>query len=615
MTTLANQGGRPFARNQLQQWGVLLLILLLLLGLILFMALVLVPDMRKRTEYNGLLLSAETELTIAQKAKAEAPALAQARLSGAEQRLHDAAQVFLNESESSVVVNRLYAYAQAADVEIVNLQAAPAITTDTHSQRDFQFQVAGEIEPLLDFLGRIEEVELSGFVIHGVNLAADQERHLLNMNVSVYTSPYSTRSVLVPDFENIEALPLAEVQQQVEQAWIERDWEQAIRLLDHVVTTTPENEAARTALYRAHVNYGYHYLAERNYAAAKQQFELALTIQPNGREAMAELEQMAEDSTLSHSVEDRLRQQVEQASASGNWPEVIRLLRIIGAVDPLYGPIDERLNQAYINYGDQLVAQGNSVAAEEQYQLANYSRPEQEQPVDAMPLSAAAALPFTATITPQLIAEAINTPLPSSTPMPPPTATATPSPTLPSTASPTPIPSSTPIPTATQPPAPTAAPTTAPVATATAVAVLLPTSPVPAAMPPATGGGAATIPAQPLPPATTYVVQRGDTLFSIARRYGTTVEALRAANGLSSNDIRAGQLLYIGSSVPQPSSPGTGTLVHTIVDDDTLYSLSRRYGTTVEAIMQANGLNSNRIYVGQRLIIPTTALSILPTGS
>ncbi|MCC6455443.1 MAG: LysM peptidoglycan-binding domain-containing protein [Caldilineaceae bacterium] len=605
MTTLANQGGRPFARDQLQRWGVLLLIVLLLLGLILFMALVLVPDVRKRIEYNGLLRSAETELTIAQKAKAEAPALAQARLNGAEQRLQEAAQVFLNESESSVVVNRLYAYAQAAGVEIINLQAAPAITTDTYAQRNFQFQVAGPIEPLLDFLGRIEEVELPGFVISGVNLVADQEQHLLNMKVSVYISPYSTRSVLMPDFEKIEALPLAEVQQQVEKAWLERDWGQAIRLLDHVVTTTPENEAARIALYRARVNYGYHYLAERNYAAARQQFELALTIQPNGREAVAELEQMAQDSALSHSVEDRLRQQVDQASASGNWQEVIRLLRIIGAVDPLYGPVDEKLNQAYIHYGDQLVAQGNSVAAEEQYQLANYSRPDQAQPADALPLSAAAALPFTATITPQLIAEAVNTPLPPSTPTPPPSATAIPSPTPPPTASPTPMPSSTPLPTATQPPAPTAAPTSTPAATATAIAVLLPTSTVPAAIPPpAAGGGAVTIPAQPLPPVTTYVVQRGDTLFSIARRYGTTVEALRAANGLNSNDIRAGQLLYIGSSAPQPPSPGTGTIVHTVVDNDTLYSLSRRYGTTVEAIMQANGLNSNRIYVGQRLTIP-----------
>jgi LysM repeat protein len=61
------------------------------------------------------------------------------------------------------------------------------------------------------------------------------------------------------------------------------------------------------------------------------------------------------------------------------------------------------------------------------------------------------------------------------------------------------------------------------------------------------------------------------------------------------------------------------TVVHTVADDDTLYSLSRRYGTTVEAIMQANGLNSNRIYVGQRLTIPGMAaapiIPISPTAA
>jgi LysM repeat protein len=107
----------------------------------------------------------------------------------------------------------------------------------------------------------------------------------------------------------------------------------------------------------------------------------------------------------------------------------------------------------------------------------------------------------------------------------------------------------------------------------------------------------------------THVVAPGDTLYSIARRYGTTVDALKAANGLTSDVIRIGQTLHVGSSSPQPS---TGTY-HTVVRGDTLYSLARRYGTTIDAIMRANHLTSPNIYVGQRLII--SSLRVPPVGS
>ena len=98
-----------------------------------------------------------------------------------------------------------------------------------------------------------------------------------------------------------------------------------------------------------------------------------------------------------------------------------------------------------------------------------------------------------------------------------------------------------------------------------------------------------------------YVVQQGDTLYSIAREYGTTVDALREANGLNSDLIWMGQVLVIGSST------GSEQATHTVVRGDTLYSLARRFGTTVDAIMQANQLANTNIYVGQRLLVTTSA--------
>jgi LysM repeat protein len=620
--------GRFLAREQLQQWGVLALMALLLIGIVLFIFLVLLPDLRRRTEYGALLTSAREGLRIAQIARAESPVRLRAQINEAEGRLNAAAQGFLNEAESTVVVNRLYTHAEAAGAEIVNLQAAPAIVTATHSQRDYRFAVAGRVEALLGFLGRIEEVELPGFVVSDVSILPDPEsligedQYLLTMNVSVLSSPYSTSTVLglSPDpaaLANIGDLPLAEVQRRLELAWSARNWGEAVAILEQVVAASPENEAARMALYRAHVNDGYFALTRRDYAAAKASFENALAVNPNGPEARNELQQLEVDSTLSHRVEDNLRQALAQAKASENWEEVIRLLRLIAAVDPAYGPVGDELSQAYINYGNQLASAGEQERAAEQYQLAQYSSPNQVVPtlqptavvsVSLAPSSAANPAPPVAAAPVPAAPVATATPL-LPTPPPAPTETATPlptpSPTPSATATETAMPTATPTATFTQPP-PTAtstattAPSATPLPTATAVAVVQPTA---TALPTITPAAATTT------PTATYVVQPGDTLFSIAQRFGTTVEALRAANGLTSNMITIGQILFI---VAAPSlSPGI--IEHIVAPDDTLYSLAQRYGATVEAIMRVNGLTSPSIIVGQRLLIPIPVSLIADT--
>ncbi len=118
--------------------------------------------------------------------------------------------------------------------------------------------------------------------------------------------------------------------------------------------------------------------------------------------------------------------------------------------------------------------------------------------------------------------------------------------------------------------------------------------------------------ATPLPPVVTegcyYVVRRGDTLFSIARRFGTTIGAIAQTNGLSNpRYIRAGQRLIIPGAYPTcaPSSSVPGATVYIVRPGDTLYSIARRYHTTVAAIAWINGIaNPGRIWVGQRLVIP-----------
>jgi lipoprotein-anchoring transpeptidase ErfK/SrfK len=105
-----------------------------------------------------------------------------------------------------------------------------------------------------------------------------------------------------------------------------------------------------------------------------------------------------------------------------------------------------------------------------------------------------------------------------------------------------------------------------------------------------------------------YVVRWGDTLYSIALRYGTTMWALaRANNLLNHNAIYAGQRLTIPATAATTTSTTSSTSsgVHVVQRGETLFSLARRYGTTVQALTQANSLrNGNVIYVGQRLVLP-----------
>lgn len=108
---------------------------------------------------------------------------------------------------------------------------------------------------------------------------------------------------------------------------------------------------------------------------------------------------------------------------------------------------------------------------------------------------------------------------------------------------------------------------------------------------------------------TTYVVQRGDTLSSIARRYDTTVQALMAVNHLQSTSIYVGQRLTI-SVATDPNQPA---IYHTVQRGDTLSNIARRYNSTVDAIRAANGLTSNTIYIGQQLLIPNNLGYPTPT--
>lgn len=111
------------------------------------------------------------------------------------------------------------------------------------------------------------------------------------------------------------------------------------------------------------------------------------------------------------------------------------------------------------------------------------------------------------------------------------------------------------------------------------------------------------IPKTTVPPdETIYTVVSGDSLYGIASRYNITVDELKRYNNLESD------LLFIGQKLKIPPKSGT---TYTVVSGDNLIKIANMYGVNAEDIKKANNLTSDLIFVGQELLIPT---GTIPSG-
>ena len=114
--------------------------------------------------------------------------------------------------------------------------------------------------------------------------------------------------------------------------------------------------------------------------------------------------------------------------------------------------------------------------------------------------------------------------------------------------------------------------------------------------------------------ASTYTVVKGDNLWSIAKKNGTTTKELAAANNLpSTTSLRLGQKLIIpGKKVAAVATTGAAaeTLSYTVKSGDTLASIAHHAGTTPVAIKSANKLKSDVVRTGQVLVLPAGGSSV-----
>lgn len=102
-----------------------------------------------------------------------------------------------------------------------------------------------------------------------------------------------------------------------------------------------------------------------------------------------------------------------------------------------------------------------------------------------------------------------------------------------------------------------------------------------------------------------YIVKKGDTLYSIAQRYNITVDELKKQNQLSTNQLTIGQSLIL---------PSTSFATYTVQKGDTLYKIASQYNTTVDILKKINNLSSNILSIGQKIKLPSTEIINIPAS-
>lgn len=102
----------------------------------------------------------------------------------------------------------------------------------------------------------------------------------------------------------------------------------------------------------------------------------------------------------------------------------------------------------------------------------------------------------------------------------------------------------------------------------------------------------------------TYTVKNGDSLYKIANANNTTVNAIKSLNNLTSDMLSVGQILQIPSAATTTTSTGGNT--YTVQNGDSLWKIAQKFNTSVDAIKSTNGLSSNNLIIGQKLAIPSS---------
>lgn len=262
------------------------------------------PHWSARQELAAQVLAAQQNVHQGEQDQATSAQALQEQLVSAQAQLDAAAGSFLSEDQAAAILDSLYGYAVNSSVTITGVQAQPVsepVAPDAfYSVQSFDVQASGPVLQLLDFLGRFQESTWPGVVVNNVNLAQGEGTSGLSMTLTLYTSPYATNTTAPlletgPDTAVNPAVPPADITTLINslyEPWAAENWPEAIRILQQILAQTPNDHDMQTRLYAAYVNYGYQLDAAQQIEEAKAAFNNALSVRPDGIEALEALQRV-----------------------------------------------------------------------------------------------------------------------------------------------------------------------------------------------------------------------------------------------------------------------------------------------------------------------------------
>ena len=181
-----------------------------------------------------------------------------------------------------------------------------------------------------------------------------------------------------------QALTGEQLEQRLHESWAvangddnrAEEWGEVIGVIEQILALNPGNADMIEKLYSAHVNYGLKSLVEGDPNEAVTQFNSALKIKPDGAEALAGLDQAATSTPSQTLTVEQLEQRLHESWAEEDWATVIGVIEQILAVNPDNADMIEKLYAAHVNYGRQLVGEGNLEEAKAEFTRALDAKPD-----------------------------------------------------------------------------------------------------------------------------------------------------------------------------------------------------------------------------------------------
>lgn len=263
-------------------------------------------QVRTRGALSSRLTSLQRQLIQHEKLRHDKPQRLREQIVAARATLTSTLALFPNEAQAADELQKVYTYAKQYGVTIDKFEVLPTpkqeeLPAELRVKR-FGLQARGDFQRLAALVARIEGSGVKTLSLSEVSIEKENGGHLLRMDITLHSAPSSpgttlrprprpTRAALPTPAEREPQLPGLE--EQLDTAWAEEDWETVIGLLAHIQETDPEYESLTEKLYATHVNYGFRLMEEGKLTEAKAQFGLALSIKPGGAEAISGLEQLA----------------------------------------------------------------------------------------------------------------------------------------------------------------------------------------------------------------------------------------------------------------------------------------------------------------------------------